>query len=610
MTQMRKHFNEPILILAALLLALIVARAHDASATPTEKTYTLFASGDTMVARWVPYVVHKKGADWPLAELQTLIKNADIAMTNLECVIATKGRFWDKGERRPYLYRGRPEMLDVLTEVGIDVAVVANNHAMDFGPEALLEQLAFLDAAGIAQVGGGRNMAEASQPTYVQVGSTIVSFIGLETEFPKFSATSDSPGIHHARGKKAIIEALKKPIATARKYSDLVVFTPHWGLNWTENPLPETIEIAREVIDLGADAVLGHSAHHLHGIEIYKGQPIVYDMGSLLFDAVGKKRMRYSAAFVLDFTAQGFTKLAVHPVLLKSHRATRASGGNLERIHDIVLTQSKKLDPDIEFKREGDTLAVSFSPQNEWPTRKEMPPVLHQTGQTRRLPDELRNRETNVVRNEPPEWTSTFQPVALERGITVLGARNARAVWPRRAFVAEVALRVPGPMNDGRWEASIKGVKRGGDESFVWRHPIADATWLPHKWKKDQIVIDSTLVRPPRLSEGIYDLFYRFENLSKKTVLQPINATADADGYIPIGKIRITRKGIPSGPAGVAWHGQISPSLEPVVERSAVSDDGVPRRFIVLLVLGIVACVPIAMRIWRRKRGSRNVRAR
>lgn len=527
------------------------------------QTYTLFASGDTMLARWVAYSVYQDGPEQALAGLHPLIRSSDIAMTNLECVVSTRGNFWNKGEYRPFLYRARPEMLDVLTLAGFDLVVTANNHSMDYGPEALLEQMALLEAAGMAQVGTGRNKIDAARPTYIKTGNMIVAFIGFEPYFSACAATEDSPGNFHSFGEESIPRIIKPLIAEARKHADLIVFTPHWGFNWTENASSERIRLAHAIIDLGVDAILGHSAHQLHGIEIYKGRLIVYDMGSFFFDTVDKNRMRKSAAFVMTFSAGGFTKLNIYPLLLHPNCTVSAPEAQSVEIKNLITRLSREIHPNIIFRDEGASLAVSFKPSEPAPARQYDPQKVHQTGRTRPLPQEMRKRKTNVVLNEPPAWCSNFQPVALQRNVMILGARIAEAARPGSAFTAEVALAAPGPLKDGVWAASIKGVNRKTGEFFIWRHPVADGGWLPPLWKKGQIVLDRTLVRPPELSEGHYELLFRMEEVQSQKVLLPKDpASGDAEGYVPVGHILIREKGVPEGPVGVAWDGRLS-SIEP-----------------------------------------------
>lgn len=521
-----------------------------------DRTYTLFASGDTSLARWVPYAVASRGYAGAMNDVKSLVEGADIAMTNLECVVSTKGDFADKGEKRPFLYRARPELLDVLTHVGFDVAVVANNHSGDYGPEAFLEELEFLEAAGIAQVGGGKNMAEAQTPTYVQTGNVIVAFIGMETNFVKFAATDARAGNNYAREYTPLYEKMKGIINEAKKYADIVVFTPHWGDNWTDRPTEKRRVLAHALIDYGVDAVLGHSSHLFHGVEVYKGKPIVYDMGSFFFDTVAKKRMRLSAGFILEFDKTGFLKLLIRPLYLGYATTSLAKGRPLDQIKTLMKEFTKELTPGLKILDKGDKLIIDLHPEPKQTGDRGVPSKLHQTGSTKRLPAALRNRRTNVVYDQPPNWTKGFVAVELNNGIKIIGARNAEAVYPRRAFFADVALKVPKGITNGRWEANIKGVQRDGDGQFFWRHPIADGAWIPHLWRKGEIVVDHTLVRPPKVEKGTWDLFWRFEQVKSGEIAHPKNpADGDTDGFVRIGRIKITRNGIPEGPAGVAWSG-------------------------------------------------------
>ena len=553
-----------------MLLCLVLSVGVESNAgeeKSPEKEYTLFACGDFCLARWVAETVYSKGPRWPIEEVSPWSGSADVSLVNLECVIATRGYFFNKGEEMPHQYRGRPEMLDVLTEAGFDIATIANNHAMDYGPEALLECCELLNAAGITHTGGGKDYREASTPAYVSVGDLVLAVIGFETEFPLTAATDIRGGIFHASGNEAIKKALKPVIAEAHRKADLVIFTPHWGMNFTDNPSPERIELAHWIIDQGVDAILGHSAHQLHGIEVYKGHPIVYDMGSFFFDRVSKCRFRLGAGFTLSFDGGGFKGMAIRPAILEVNRTRRAKQKEVRTVQDVIIHASRELDPGIQFGRDGDALTLKFSPEVPATPRAETPDLLHVAGTTRRLPEELRRRKTNIVLDSPPTWTEGITPVELQNGIRVLGARTPGKVWPNCAFAAEIALEVPDKITIGAWLGFLRGVSEDGKRAFVWAHPIADSGWDPSLWEKSQIVIDRTLARPrtawvrpqgKKLTEGVYDLYWGFgplEYRDSEENLVPIKdpRPEDKPGYIHIGKIHMTKDGVPKGPAGVAW---------------------------------------------------------
>jgi poly-gamma-glutamate capsule biosynthesis protein CapA/YwtB (metallophosphatase superfamily) len=588
-------------LLLGSLLGAAPASAEE-SAVPTK--HTLFASGDTALSRWSHYPYYEHGpTNAHAAELRELIRDADLAMTNLECVFATTGSYFDKGERRPYLYRARPEMLDVITEVGYDLVVTANNHAMDYGPEALLEEHELLAAVGIAQVGSGANAEEAARPTFMKVGDVVIAFIALEPHFPKFGATDDRAGTNHAEGDRAVLRSVERSVKLARPHADLVVFTPHWGANWTENMTPGRRKLARGIIDLGVDAILGHSSHHLHGIEVYKGRPIVYDMGSFYFDRVGQGRMRYSAGFVLEFDAEGFSKLTIHPVKLGRDRTLPAKGSDLRRIHRIITDKSHEIDPEIEFATVGDNLVLELAPDPPPPARESLPAKLFEPGRTSRLSDELRARKSNVLFDEPPAFTKDFEPVKLERGVTILGGDSSDGARSGRAFAAEVVLAVEGPL-EGTWIGNIKVEQENRSKPYVWRHPIADGAWVPAIWEPGQIGANRTLVRPPKLEEGRYTLSFALVNAETRKSLKPLDPSrGDSKGFVPFSEVLIKNRGIPRGAAGVAWDGKLRQKDDGEVEPvNPPPDEQGPSVVVLLVVIGVIALGTIIVVILKRRK--------
>jgi poly-gamma-glutamate capsule biosynthesis protein CapA/YwtB (metallophosphatase superfamily) len=546
-----------------LLLALSCCRV----AVAQETTYTMFAGGDVMLARWINEVYYQRDREWSIGGVASLARGADVALVNLESVISAKGELFYKGrESRPYHFRGRPELIDYLTDLGIDVVATANNHTLDFGPEAVFDQRRLLGEAGIATFGEGNDIEEATAPVYVRVGELTVAFLGLENEFPGVAATGDRPGVAHAQGD-AIVTLLEGPVKEARRHADLVVFSPHWLQGAKEVTTDEAISVSRRLIDMGVDVVLGHGPHLIQGIESYNNRPIIYSTGNLFFDRSSGQASR-SAAFLIEFGRDGVTQVTIRPVEVTDARVTLASGGNLEQTILKLQRMTRRVDPDLDLVREGSTLVARFSPP-PCAAPLEPPPRAHLAGSTRRLPDDLR-RQTDVVLERLPSWAAGFEPRELSHGITVLGARNAQAARPRAAFTAEVLVRVGGPL-EGNWRAMIAGVRRGGDRSFVDYHPFAGGAWPVPRWEAGQLLVDRTLVRPPRMPAGIYDLFWGMERVGTDERTGPLQTRARHHRQmVPFGVYQVLKHGIPSTPAGMAWHGRLPRGYAPLVPLGAM----------------------------------------
>src|ERR671919_2298335 len=121
-------------------------------------------AGDTMLGRKVAAAIAERGPESLVGEdVVAIAREADLLVLNLECCISERGSPWPD-PRKPFFFRAPPAAVDVLTRLGAACVTLANNHALDFGAEALLDTLDHLDAAGIAQAGAGRDLEEARQP--------------------------------------------------------------------------------------------------------------------------------------------------------------------------------------------------------------------------------------------------------------------------------------------------------------------------------------------------------------------------------------------------------------------------------------------------------------
>ncbi|MCG0238724.1 MAG: CapA family protein [Firmicutes bacterium] len=246
---------------------------------------TLAAVGDVMLARGVGRRIREEGPAYPVALVADRLAAADIALGNLESPIGVRGQpIPGKG----IWFRADPAAVESLTRAGFDVLSVANNHTLDYGLENFAETLAHLEAAGIAAVGGGPDLAAARRPVIREVAGLRFAFLAY-SQFAdlfwswddpfRFAATEDRAGV------APLAEALlAEDIPRARAEADVVVVTVHWGEEYQNYPTPEQVRLARRMVDLGADLVLGHHPHAVQGFEIYRGGFIAYSMGNFIMD--------------------------------------------------------------------------------------------------------------------------------------------------------------------------------------------------------------------------------------------------------------------------------------------------------------------------------------
>ena len=219
-------------------------------------------------------------ADCISPELISTMQQADIMWINNEFTYS------DRGQPLPgkaYTFRADPARVENLKLLGVDIVGLANNHVYDYGKDALLDTMDTLDAAGIPYVGAGHNLAEASEPVYMEVQGKKIAFVAASrAEKNKMTpqATDTEPGILRCYGTALFDEEIKEADANA----DIVVALPHWGTEYSTVLEPVQTSTAHEYIDAGADVIIGAHTHCLQGFEFYNDVPIVYSLGNYWFN--------------------------------------------------------------------------------------------------------------------------------------------------------------------------------------------------------------------------------------------------------------------------------------------------------------------------------------
>src|ERR671935_499719 len=138
----------------------------------------LCLAGDTMLGRKVAEAIRERGPDALVAdEVVAVAREADLFVLNLECCISERGERWPD-PRKPFFFRAPPAATEVLTRLGVDCVTLANNHALDYGAEALLDTFEHLRSAGIAWVGAGPTRADARAPAVLEAKGLRLAVLG------------------------------------------------------------------------------------------------------------------------------------------------------------------------------------------------------------------------------------------------------------------------------------------------------------------------------------------------------------------------------------------------------------------------------------------------
>jgi len=244
----------------------------------------------------------------PFAACAELLLDADFTVGNLECVLGRKGRQVLKA----YTFRAATDSPKHLKRYFSGLSV-ANNHALDFGPEGLLECLRILAAEGIPQVGGGGDLAAARRPLVFEKHGIRVALVAANGFQAAASAAGDA-----AAGVAPLEEAaMLADIAAARKAADFVVPMVHWGPELVAEPDAADRRLARRMVEAGAAAVIGSHPHVTQTVDVHRGAPIVYSLGNFVFDYYPVDPPEWTGWVVkLTFTKDQPVELDSHAVVL------------------------------------------------------------------------------------------------------------------------------------------------------------------------------------------------------------------------------------------------------------------------------------------------------
>jgi poly-gamma-glutamate synthesis protein (capsule biosynthesis protein) len=287
--------------------ALCMALSHGALASAAEVTLSFV--GDISLDG-APGQAIASGAD-PFAGFAAELASADAAFGNLECAVASGGTAFDK----IYTFRAHPRVLPTLARHFAAVSL-ANNHSGDFGKPALLETLSGLASAGVGAFGAGPNLSAAHRPFVIERRGIRIAVLGYDEYHPRaFEAGVDTPGVAWSEDEHVITDIR---LARARG-ADLVIPFMHWGWENERSPCPRQRELARAMIDAGADAVVGAHPHVTQGAESYKGKPIVYSLGNFVFDALDGEATRTGWLLRLTANKRGVTHFQTVVARLDDH---------------------------------------------------------------------------------------------------------------------------------------------------------------------------------------------------------------------------------------------------------------------------------------------------
>ena len=319
-----------------LSLLLLVGMVFPLFAQATETQLTATFAGDVYLGGSLESIVLKNPA-YPFLFIRELCTQSDLFFVNLEGPLSTRGDIYVE---KTFTFRSNPQVVKCLIEGGLNVISLANNHIMDYGPEALADTIAVLNENGIYHAGAGSDLAQARKPALIEKNMIKVAFLSYNCTYPlEFNAGVNKPGT--ARGiDRYIIEDVKN----ARSLADLVVISFHWSAELLKERKPYQAYFAKLAIDSGAHLVIGHHPHVIQGVEVYKHGLIVYSLGNFIF-ASRSKSVQDGLILKVQFTTSGLKTATFYPIninnLQVNFQPTPLTGREARRVLSELQTLSE-----------------------------------------------------------------------------------------------------------------------------------------------------------------------------------------------------------------------------------------------------------------------------
>jgi poly-gamma-glutamate synthesis protein (capsule biosynthesis protein) len=258
---------------------------------------TLLFTGDVMLGRSVGYnIAHNLDPTWPFHYVAERLKNADITYINLENPLTSPCPLTQTG----MIFCSDLASASGLQYAGVDIASLANNHATNYGPEGLASTISTLELYGINPVGLGN-------PVRIKRQGQVFSFLSLNDIGPY-------PGIDNVN-----ISTLTDKVQQAKTADEVLIVSFHWGHEYTATPSSRQVSLAHQVIDAGADLVVGAHSHWVQTHEIYKDKPIYYSLGNFVFDQEWSPETKHGLAVLFTYQGQKLINTQELPVLIQNY---------------------------------------------------------------------------------------------------------------------------------------------------------------------------------------------------------------------------------------------------------------------------------------------------
>ena len=233
----------------------------------------IILTGDVMLGRSVLTRTEKE-KDWtyPFNKVSEYLRNSDIVFSNLESPIVENCPRTDSG----MVFCTSPELVEGLRFANIGVVTVANNHMGNYGQKGINDTKRYLTGAGIDYTGVGDLVVK-------EVKGTKFGFLGFDFVSRNFTDSD------------------RKLIVDSDRLVDVLIVGVHWGEEYKDKANKKQREIAKDLVENGADVIAGHHPHWIQDEEYVNDKPVYYSLGNFIFDQMWSEETKKGLVIKLTF---------------------------------------------------------------------------------------------------------------------------------------------------------------------------------------------------------------------------------------------------------------------------------------------------------------------
>ncbi|MFJ7753547.1 CapA family protein [Peribacillus muralis] len=353
------------IILPILLIALVITtwmgRAEEVKTVPPKSVQpsTMTMVGDVMMGRYVEEVTEKHGYDYLFRYMKPYFADSDYVSGNYEHPALKDDASSYKEADTAIRLNSNKSGVKAVKDAGFSVMTLANNHMMDFEEQGLLDTIDEFKRTDMNYVGAGKNTAEAKASIdYTDVNGVRVATLGFTDVYGKDAVPTDTQAGILNSNPDLLFEMIGKAKDAKQGNADLVVVNMHWGQEYSTSATLRQKDLAKAVIDAGADIIIGHHPHVLQSFDVYKDGIIFYSLGNFIFDQ-GWTRTKDSAMVQYHLEEDGKASIDVVPLQIEEATPRPAtSKADQSRVYRQLTKETGK---DVQWSKKADHIEINMN---------------------------------------------------------------------------------------------------------------------------------------------------------------------------------------------------------------------------------------------------------